>query len=112
MAEQSSHVIKGGVPSVITEFCNFRLLYNATTECYNCLGKKLPIKMSTPYLTSITLKVGKREISNTIIWLLQNIDKRQIHCNFIGMMTDIWTRRYDMFPYLSFMCLLRVAYIV
>ena len=40
MAEQSSHVIKGGVQAVITEFCNFRFLSNATTEYYNCLGRK------------------------------------------------------------------------
>jgi hypothetical protein len=40
MAEQSSHVMQGGVPAVITEFCNFRFLSNATTEYYNCLGGK------------------------------------------------------------------------
>jgi hypothetical protein len=112
MAEQSSHVIVGGVPPVITEFCNFRFLYNATTECYNCLGKKLSIRMSTPYLTSIALKVRKKEISNTIIWLLQITVKIQTHCDFTEMITDIiWTRQY-MFHYLSFVSLVWVVYIM
>jgi hypothetical protein len=53
MAERSSHVIEGGVPPVITEFCNFRFLYNATTECYNCLGIKKTINQTVYTIFSL-----------------------------------------------------------
>lgn len=91
MAEQSSHVIKGGVQAVITEFCNFRFLSNATTEYYNCLGRKTINQTDYSIFNLDRPKSKEKKISKKIIWLLQITVKGHVYCNFIRKMTDVWT---------------------